>query len=104
MISCCTMNRKPTQIVRLTKLSPQVKVLPETKLLVTVKPYGNEFEANFMEARISICGATSKEALKNLKALLVDTFLLYLEYEKTNSLGRGPQQQLAVLKTFLCIV
>jgi hypothetical protein len=67
--------------------------------LVVVAPVEDEFEATFFDANIGTTGDTEEEAVRDLKALMVDTFE-YLERNESR-LGPEPARQLAVLRELI---
>lgn len=55
--------------------------------------------ATFFDANLGMSGDNAEEAVRNLKAVIVDTFDQYEEYEAV--LGPEPARQLAVLREFI---
>jgi len=90
---------EPLQVVIIDTMAPeQIEVF--RSFHVTVKPYEDEFRADFLDANLSSFGATRNEAIWNLKDIIASTFRTLLEHED-GRLGPGLIRQLAVLRSFL---
>lgn len=64
--------------------------------VLTIEEEEGEFLARFEEANIAMSGDTEKEAIENVLADILDTFILFSR-EETN-LGPEPARQLSVLR------
>jgi len=60
----------------------------------------DEFIASFFEANLGASGDTQGEAIDNLKDIIITTFGILKEHEKSQ-LGPGPLHQLEVLEEFI---
>jgi len=67
---------------------------------VILQPAGDEYLATFFDASISATGGTQREAVENLKDLVVTAFNM-LTRHKQSELGPGPLHQINVLKQFI---
>jgi hypothetical protein len=85
-------------LVPIETLAPEPFILKKS-LHVVVRPFDEEYQANFFDANIGMTGDTAEEAVGNLKQLIVDIF----EQLESNeaSLGPAPMRQLAVLRDFI---
>lgn len=86
--------------VRINSFAPEPYGLRKP-IPVLLRQVGDEdYEASFLDAGISTSGDTPQEAFDNLKSLILDSLdsLLSLPADR---LGRGPSQQLTVLKDFI---
>jgi len=69
-------------------------------LAAVIQPSGEGHTASFYDANIHASGDNEEEALRNLKALILDTFES-LSSEPADRLGPEPARQLAVLHEFV---
>jgi hypothetical protein len=67
---------------------------------VVLQPAGDEYFATFFDANIAATGGTQREAVENLKDLVVTAFDLLTGREESE-LGPGPLHQISVLKQFI---
>jgi len=67
---------------------------------VIVRPLSDGYEANFFDANIHASGDTEEEALRNLKALILDVYDS-LSSMQPGELGPEPSRQLRVLNRFI---
>lgn len=78
-------------------LNEEFEVL--TPLVLKIDEEEGEFIACFEEANIAMSGDTEEEAIENVLADILDTFVLFSK-EETN-LGPKPARQLSVLRRYL---
>jgi len=91
-------NLLPSTVVPITTFEPEQFELLKP-IQVVVQPTGDGYMCTFFDANVNASGETQVEAVANLKSVILDTFE-DLESEK-KPLGPGPNQQLAVLRSFI---
>lgn len=64
---------------------------------VVIQPTGDDYVATFFDANISATGDTETEAVANLKDIVTAKFEM-LDGMPLSKLGKGPRNQLAVLR------
>jgi hypothetical protein len=89
-----------SSIVPISTMAPYDKLEVIKPFNVTIQPYEDEFRADFLDANLSAFGATTTEAVWNLKDIIADTFEDLSRHEN-GRLGRGLMRQLAVLKAVI---
>lgn len=85
-------------IVPIETLSPEPFVL-KRPIHVVVSEDNQDAVATFFDANLGMSGDNAEEAVRNLKAVIVDTFDSFEENESI--LGPEPARQLAVLREFI---
>jgi hypothetical protein len=84
-------------IVPIATLDPEPFELNK-EIMVVVQPDDDSFVATFFDANINASGNTQVDAVANLKDMIVSLFIML---EKEEMLGKGPANQLAVLRGLL---
>ena len=91
---------RPSQLIPVQSFGDEPVELLRS-FLVVVQPCGDEFTASFVDANFNASGDTEVEAVENLKAVMLDALEHYSVLAESDSLGREPKRQLAVLRQFL---
>jgi hypothetical protein len=91
---CRQLRNNKSLLVPITTLDPEPFELRK-KIMVVVQPDDDSFVATFFDANINASGNTQVDAVANLKDMMVS---LFATLEKEKKLGKGPANQLAVLR------